>query len=247
MAFSRTISPLIKLLKATDTSLFPPACPACEKRLSNNEQFLCDDCRALCLRQPPAGCPRCGHPHPAATQEDHLCSHCLTKPPTFNWLKAAGIYQGLLADLLQQFKFHHKTSLASPLAGLILQQQHHAIEQFAADVIVPTPLHPQRLRERGYNQAQLIGQALGKHLNLPVNNTLLIRQQPTAPQTTLSLNQRMDNMRGVFYSPTAPRSKILLVDDIATTTSTARSCCQTLAEHGHQVAVIVVARALLTH
>jgi len=171
----------------------------------------------------------------------------LTSSPPFNWLKAAGIYQGQLAELLQQFKFHHKTSLASPLADLILHQHQQAIDQFAADTIVPIPLHPQRLRERGYNQAQLIGQQLARHLKLPVNGSLVLRNRPTPPQSTLSLTQRMDNMRSVFYSPEARPSKILLIDDIATTTSTARACSRALTQRGHKVAVLVVARALPRH
>lgn len=247
MAIARAIHPLVKLLKAVDNSVFPAACHACRKRLNTNEPFLCHDCQTSCLQQPTAHCPRCGQPHPATTTQNHLCNRCLTSPPPFNWLKAAGIYQGQLAELLQQFKFHHKTSLASPLADLILLQHQQAIDEFAADIIVPTPLHFQRLRERGYNQAKLIGQQLARHLNLPVNCSLALRNRPTPPQSTLSLNQRIDNMRGVFYSPEARPSRILLIDDIATTTSTARACSRALTQRGHTVAVLVVARALPHH
>lgn len=234
-------------LKTVDCALFPAACPACKKRLQPTEYTLCNTCLELCQQQPTAYCPQCGHPHPATSQANHLCSHCLTSPPPFTWLKAGGIYQGLLADLLQQFKFNHKITLSAAFAQLILMQHSQAIATFCPDTIVPLPLHPQRLRERGFNQAQLIARQLAATLDIPIDLDLLHRSKSTPPQSTLSLNQRHDNTRGAFHCTLSSPRRILLVDDIATTTSTARACCHTLTRQGHEVAVLVAARAILHH
>ena len=239
------MNPLVRMTRTTDAWLFPPACHACCRRLSDTEQFLCTTCQTQARNTPDDMCPRCAQPHPPGAG-NHLCSHCLSTPPSFVWLRAAGTYHGLLADLLQQFKFHHKISLAAPLAHLFLTHNDVAIKQFSPTLIVPTPLHRQRLRERGYNQAQLIGQQIGKRLNIPVKTDLLTRVKPTKPQSTLTLSQRALNTQGAFLCQTTREpTRILLIDDIATTTSTVRSCSNALSQQGHQVAVAVIARAAL--
>lgn len=234
-----------QLLTIADRLLFPPSCYHCQRLLAAEEQFLCHDCQQRCLQQPHYCCPRCDHPLPATSTSDHLCHSCLSDPPPFLWLKTAGIYTDLLSELLQQVKFHGRPGLAAPLGELILEQHLGTLQQFSPHLIIPVPLHRQRLRERGYNQAQLISAHIAKALHIPLATNMLTRHRATQPQPTLTFAQRHTNLHGAFTAVRHPAQRILLVDDIVTTTATARACSRLLTRHGHQVGVVAVARARL--
>jgi ComF family protein len=103
------------------------------------------------------------------------------------------------------------------------------------DLIIPVPLHAARLREREFNQSLLLADRIGRHLNIPVSCTALIRTAPAPPQTTLSRKERLKNLRGAFAVP-RPESvagqRILLVDDVLTTGTTVNVCAKTLRKAG---------------
>lgn len=245
-AIRRFVRRIARELRWLDAHLIPRHCHNCSTPLPHSDarHSLCDTCRRHCLQQPPQHCPRCAEPYASTSQQQHLCSHCLMQPPPFEWLATAGLYQGVLHDLLQQFKYHQHFRLAAPLSELILEQLQEKIETFAPQLIIPVPLHRQRLKQRGYNQAQLLAKQLGKALDCPTDERLLIRRHATQPLAQLTPKQRRSALRGAFdvSRPSAPR-RILLIDDIVTTTATARACSHQLTRHGHQVAVVAVARA----
>jgi ComF family protein len=137
-----------------------------------------------------------------------------------------------LQDAICLFKYGGKVSLASPLARLMIDQL-PPIEKI--DVIIPVPLHPERLREREFNQSLLLADRIGRHLNIPVSCTALIRIAPAPPQTTLSRKERLHNLREAFSVP-RPESltgkRILLIDDVFTTGTTVQVCATTLRKAG---------------
>jgi ComF family protein len=120
-------------------------------------------------------------------------------------------------------------------------------DELAADVIVPVPLHPDRLRERGYNQAELIARPLARNLGLPMRSWLLMRTKPRPEKQKLTVHERWESVRGAFEarlgSPVDNLS-VLLVDDVMTTGATMDACARVLRRAGaRRVIALAVARA----
>ena len=111
-----------------------------------------------------------------------------------------------------------------------------------ADLILPVPLHPTRLRERTFNQALGLAQEMARQLNLPCLKHLLIRVKPTRPQAELSRNERLANLHEAFRiqpDPRVRRSRILLIDDVFTTGATAEACTNLLKQAGASAVIVV--------
>ncbi len=230
--------------------LLPPHCPLCSKPLQAKPDgsiaTLCNTCKAQCQSHAPSRCPRCDEPYQAASIAAHQCSQCLKTPPPFEWIKTAGIYTEVMAQAMNQFKYHGHPTLAKPLAQCILDQLSSDITAYQPDLIIPVPLHRNRLRERGYNQSLLLARLVGKALDIDVLAQAMIRTRPTSPQSLLNASKRHKNLHGAFkINHTLPPQRVILVDDIVTTTSTARVCSELLSHHGHTVAVIALGRASL--
>ena len=121
-------------------------------------------------------------------------------------------------------------------------------DRFEADVVVPVPLHRQRERERGYNQAALISKPLAKRLRLPHKALLLIRTKARPDKRILTLEERWESVRGAFA--TRPGSqvdnlRVLLIDDVLTTGATLDACARALREAGAKSVIgLTVARAI---
>jgi ComF family protein len=116
------------------------------------------------------------------------------------------------------------------------------------DVIIPVPLHPRRLREREFNQSLLLADRIGRHLNVPVSFTDLIRLVPSPAQTTLSRKGRLKNLRGAFAvrdAESVAGKRVLLIDDVFTTGATVNECAKTLRKAGSgDVFVLTLARTV---
>jgi len=172
--------------------------------------------------------------------------------PHLSACESAGVYAGTLREIVHALKYRNRTSLARPLASLLLERCGNALA--GADAVVPVPLHPSRKRSRGFNQAELIARALP----LPCLE-VLERVRPTRSQTDLPADQRRSNVLGAFavkggLSPfplgtnrrrgTVPLTAVL-VDDVATTGATLSECARVLKEAGaREVRAVTVARAL---
>lgn len=230
--------------------LLPPHCPLCNNPLQPKPDgsiaSLCAPCKTQCQHQPPARCPRCDEPYQASSITPHQCSQCLMTPPPFEWIKTAGIYTEVMAQAMNQFKYHGRPTLAKPLAQCILDQLSADITAYQPDLIIPVPLHRKRLRERGYNQSLLLARQLGKALDIDVLAQGMIRTRPTSPQSLLNASKRHKNLQGAFkINHKLTPQRLILIDDIVTTTSTARACSTLLSHHGHTVAVVALGRASL--
>ncbi|MBN4059232.1 ComF family protein [Endomicrobium sp. AH-315-J14] len=140
-------------------------------------------------------------------------------------VNSACLYGGPLAYGIWQLKFNGRADLAHPLGALLRRSaRQRAIE---ADVIVPVPLHPVRLAERGYNQSALLAQALCDDLSAPLESTSLLRMRHTAPQRRLTAAARRINVCGAFALNKGGRlrgKRVLLIDDVCTTGATLSAC-----------------------
>ncbi|MCM2265513.1 MAG: ComF family protein [Desulfuromonadales bacterium] len=224
----------------------PPACLLCGKKLPPG--FLatdfCPECRAGLPQPAPARCPICAVAHRTLAPASHHCEACLRQPPPFARVHAVGPYAGTLQEAVQRFKYHGQLPLERPL-GILLAESLPSRGKPCPDLIVPVPLHRDRLRERGYNQALQLARQVGRRLSVPVEPNLLRRIRATASQQGLDAVTRKSNLRGAF-AVTAPLSgrHLLLVDDVLTTGATARECAGVLRQAGAaSVEVAVLGRA----
>ncbi|WP_298272934.1 ComF family protein [Geobacter sp.] len=228
--------------------LFPPLCHVCRKPVPEaGELHLCPGCRGAMTPVVSPFCPVCGVPHGTEGGIDHPCGDCLTAPPPFEAARGALLFDGPVQELIHRFKYGHKVHLRRPLALLAVEQLSAFVGEASPEVIVPVPLHRARLRERGFNQALLIGEVMARRWGVPLVRDALRRVRPTAPQVGLSAAERRENVRGAFAvaapGPIAGR-RVLLVDDVCTTASTLAECARALRRGGAaSVVAVTVARA----
>ncbi len=186
----------------------------------------------------PTHCPGCDTPLP--WRQEGFCTVCA---PLLERRKSGpGAYEfgGPMADAVRRFKYAGRLDLARPLARLMVP----ALRRWeGSDLVISfIPLHKTRLRQRGYDQAQLLARELSKHLELPLQPTLE-RARFRSPQAVLSEKARATNIRGAFKSlPDTPK-RIVLIDDVWTTGSTLTEARRVLKESG---AELVVLRTLAT-
>ena len=185
-------------------------------------------------------CTRCAQPLPAA--EASLCPRCLRRPPPFQRVFAPFLYATPVDLLIQGFKFRADLPAGRLLAELLAD--HLQDEQELPELLLPVPLHPRRLRERGFNQAWEITRVLGRRLGLAVDATLLSRLRHTEAQRELIGKQRRRNVRGAFgLARPLPARHVAIVDDVLTTGHTAMELARMLRRAGaDRVDVWVVAR-----
>lgn len=223
--------------------LLPPCCPLCGTALKVSQGF-CPTCQAGIQPLSAARCPHCALPYPTEEGSAHLCEACLRLPPAFQTTIAAGLYDGTLRQAIHRFKYDGELSLERPLAQLLTDTVLPALAAWRPTLLIPVPLHRERLRARGFNQTLLLARHLGRHLGCPVSARTLIRSRPTPPQTGLSAAERSANLRGAFVlCHPLPQERIILLDDVMTTGATARECARLLKDGGAEVMVAVLARA----
>ena len=229
--------------------VFPPLCHACKEFIPDaGDLHLCLRCRGEVHDVSSPLCTACGVPFATPGGIDHPCGACLATHPRFAAARAAVLFDGVARDLIHRFKYDRKVHLARPLTLLAQEALTTFAATIGADLLIPVPLHRRRLRERGFNQAVLLGRPLAKAWNIPlvVNNLQRIRW--TEPQVTLSATEREANVRGAFALavPAAVRGKkIVLLDDVYTTGSTVAECSRVLRQAGAEgIYVITVARAV---
>lgn len=196
-----------------------------------------------CARELPAvtsgACPRCGLP----VLQNIICGHCLKTPPFFDATCAAFRYIYPINKLIQSFKYGHRLALAPYFGAHLAALVRHRV---VADVIIPLPLHLDRLKERGFNQAMELARPIAESLEIPLLPHLCQRTRNTGTQAGLPWKERRKNVLHAFHCGTPLDGKnILLVDDVMTTGASLNECARTLRLQGAKhITVLVVARAL---
>jgi ComF family protein len=227
--------------------LFSRTCEGCGLSMAEEPGSLCWDCRAEIKTVQVPFCERCGDPVAGAVSGPFECAWCHKTGPAFEWARSAVRYDGVAKACLRRFKYNAGVWLLDDLADWLFALWRVCPESIrAADFITCVPLHPKRERERGYNQAALLGGRLAKRVGIPFRGRLLWRRKPTETQTHLTAAQRVHNVRGVFTVPWAQRvrgANIVLVDDVMTTGATVNECSRALqAADAASVMVLTVAR-----
>lgn len=214
------------MLRRLGFALLPPRCLICDER-GANELDLCASCHDR-LPFNRACCARCALPLAVAAE---ACGACLRRPPAQDLTRAAFVYRAPLNRLLPRAKFHGDLPSTRLLGRLMARELADAARP---QVLVPVPLHRDRLRRRGYDQALELARPLARALALPLRDDLLRRVRATAPQSRLASPQRRRNLRGAFAVSTsgALPMHIALVDDVMTTGATVEAAATALRRAG---------------
>ena len=228
--------------------LFPPLCHVCKAFIPNAGRLLiCAGCINKISFLVSPFCTTCGKPFATEAGLDHTCGACLAHAP-FHICRSATLFAGPVQELIHRFKYGNRVHLCQPLGLVTAAALARFCREAAPDLIVPVPLHRKRLRQRGFNQSQLVGKVLEKQWRIPQEIGNLRRVRWTEPQTSLDARDRVGNVRGAFAVKDARRlegKRVLLVDDVLTTGSTMRACAESLREAGATaIFAVTVARGV---
>lgn len=212
--------------------LLPFTCILCGQNANHAQRDLCDTCLAE-LPWIHKGCHQCGGALASVTNADY-CGRCLPEISTYLQTIALFSYQDPITHMISKLKFQHELLYARLLGELLakkLKQHYH--NTALPEIILPMPLHHQRLRERGFNQALEIARPVAKQLNLPINAQLGQRLKPTRPQAMIPATERAANVKQAFAVNSHLSFKhIAIIDDVVTTGHTVGELSQCLLKKG---------------
>jgi ComF family protein len=210
--------------------LFPPRCVTCGRA----GRLICARCAQLVTPTPETLCTRCGRVQPARVAS---CAQCADDPDfPLDHVRAAALHTAPLREWIHLLKYEGRRDLAPALARYLtatLAGDEWAAVRTRIDAVVPTPLHAERLRQRGYNQAELLARGLCQQTGLPLRTDLLRREKSTQSQVGLNAAARKANVEGAFAATPACRGlHLLLIDDVYTTGATLQACARALRAAG---------------
>jgi ComF family protein len=236
-----------ELLRGAVQLILPAVCAVCSRSLNPTEFNFCSECRSALTTDTFSTCPFC-----AATVGFHAlvedgCPQCRTSNLKFEKAIRLGPYEGLLREIILRMKNRNGETMAELIGELWAEHAEPRLREFAADFIIPVPLHWWRRWNRGYNQSEALAMMLASRLKIPCRPGWLRRIRNTPQQTSQTPSERKKNVRGAFRarSWTPIRGKrVLLVDDVLTTGSTCSEAARALREAGaSQVSVAILARS----
>jgi ComF family protein len=229
--------------------LYPRHCHHCGRSLHEGRaRILC----GACFRELVAGriagtlCELCGLPLAGEQGSGALCLTCRTERRHFDLARALFAYRGPASSVIRAFKFEGEFSLGAQFLEAALERGWLPPGIGPAEVVLPVPLHRRRRRERGYDQASLLARVLARRLGTRFVSRALVRTRYTSQQALLPAARRWDNVRGAFAvrAPASVRGRrVLLVDDVMTSGTTADECAKVLKRAGAaHIQVLTLAR-----
>ena len=219
----KSLNPIGHLFRGTLELLYPPKCLVCG---GLGPETICRICKNGFRPIPAPICRHCG-----STRVDGQCNRCRFIPTEYiSGARSTGVYEGTLRQAIHGLKYDYKRNLAEPLGRFLGDYlANRPFGRIKFDMIVPVPLHREKLREREFNQAALIAREIGRILSLPVVEECVIRVRNTRAQVGLDASERVRNVRGAFdvhdVAAVVGRT-VLLIDDVATTLSTVDACAE---------------------
>jgi competence protein ComFC len=235
-------------LHLADLLVYPSFCELCLCFLERpGEKVVCRECLDKLRPNVSPHCPVCGRFFEGAG-ESHLCSACLTRTPPFARHRSYTRYEGVARDIILLFKYRGNEILGRTLAGLIDGALGGEIDLWdGVDAVVAVPLHPKKLRKRGYNQATVLARHLAALKGVPFIGNRLLKVRNNPAQTSLDAAEREANVKGAYLirKPGSLNGRVvLLVDDVFTTGATIGECSRMLLRAGaREVRAITFAQA----
>lgn len=226
------------MLKKLINLLFPLTCNGCKSLLLKNENTICSNCRH--------GLPETFH-HKIQNNETFTKFYGLV-PLEFACSYLYFNKDGIVQEMIHNLKYRSQQEIGTLLGNLYANDLKELVNFHKVDMIIPVPLHPKRLRERGYNQVSTFCNALGENLSIPVNENILIRTKYTETQTKKGKEHRQFQTSTLFdtqNSKTHEGKHFLLVDDVITTGSTLEKCALALLKiPNSKVSIVTIAYTL---
>jgi len=243
----------MKVLNSLIDLIYPPRCSLCQAFLQDKAVLhggpdlpFCETCFKDFTEIKSPICSLCGRPFSDGTEQDRVCEDCLRKRPSYDIARAPYLYDGALMTAIHELKYAQRSHLADSLGSLLASFAQTWIGELKGSLVMPVPLHPRRLRARGFNQSLLLARCVASKTCADLDFLSLRRTRFTKPQTELSSEERKRNVRKAFEVVNREAVKertILLVDDVATTGSTLNECAKALRRAGADgVLCLVVAR-----
>jgi ComF family protein len=229
--------------------VYPERCQLCLQHPATPEQgFVCLPCRQKIRPITGPACERCGLPFQGALTQSFHCPNCQDRTLAFARARSAVEAVGPARDAIHRYKYSRALWLEPFFESIWIPAARADLASSTWSGIVPVPLHPTRLREREFNQAERLARLLGKALQLPVARDLVQRTIPTDSQTRLSREERAVNVRRAFAPATStriPGSRWIVVDDVLTTGATTDAVADVLKSAGaEEIVVWTVARGV---
>lgn len=214
------------------SGLFPRTCPICGKVLEYGGDLICSKCRQKLPYIVGSRCMKCGKG--VENAEIEYCYDCTRRKHIYD--KGTGLfsYSDEIRKSIYNFKYNNKREYAKFYGAEIARCLGNEIRSWNADMIVPVPLHSSKLIKRGYNQAHILANEIGKNLGIPVKKDVLERTVNTKPQKELNDEDRKKNVERAFkiHKNIVKLKNIIIVDDIYTTGSTIDGCASVLKMNG---------------
>ena len=211
--------------------LYPRRCTVCHQILTEKGILVCRACENQLHPIIKDYCLKCGRP---VAPEVEFCPECRKVHREFDRGRGVFLYNNRMRQSLLHYKYYGSREYGEYYAASICRYMERDIRAWNPDVIIPVPLHRARRRKRGYNQAQILAENLGRMLCIPVDSKSLARRKKTSPQKKLGHNERKKNLKNAFAVTPAfrPVRKVLLVDDIYTTGNTLDAAAKALKGKG---------------
>ena len=233
-AFAHTFSAFSRALYPNNIK-----CLCCGKDLKTKQDIeICDVCLKMLTFIPETSCcKKCGS---FITGSGDYCFNCMDNKREFDAGRSVVVFKDLAQGLVHSFKFGAKPYIKNTLGNLMTNKLLSLGWKF--DVIVPVPVSKKRLKQRGYNQAYLLGEVISKNLDVPVLNDVLIKAKETLDQVGLNFNDRQENLKGSIKVNNSQHLKdktVLLVDDVITTGATSSICAKALKQAGAKCVYVI--------
>jgi len=203
-----------------------PPCILCQASCET-DQALCERCEST-LPLLENACPCCALPLQSNSQ---LCGGCLSKKPAFDCVRSPLQYKYPVDELVSRFKYHHALTNGRLLGEYFAR--YIATQEFSVDALIPLPLHPQRLRKRGFNQSAELTHWISRSTGIPWHRDILQRTTSSRAQRRVNKRERRINVKGVFScSKVSLPARVAIIDDVVTTGATAEAAAHCLKQAG---------------
>ena len=192
---------ITNLITGLKDIIYPKTCLICQEKLDKScvDELVCLKCWAAIKKNTPPFCSRCGRSLNSKSLTENISCACLKKQVHFDRAFAPCVYEGPIKDLIREFKYNNKDYLAATLSRLLSDFiRDYDIPINFLDLIVPVPLHPARLREREFNQAELLGKKIASLYKIMFSVDNLIRRRYTKTQAELESRDRLVNVKDSF-------------------------------------------------
>lgn len=217
----------ISIISRVVNLIFPRRCPVCQD-VTPNSLLICPKCSKLITYVEEPVCMTCGKPF--TNEEQEYCYDCKQHPKSFQRNYAVFLYDDRTKISMAAFKYNNKREFADYFAREFMNQYGLKLLSLGVEVVTAVPIHKKKRRQRGYNQAEILGKKIAGLLELPFEGNLLTREINTLPQKELNNIQRVKNLQMAFRAGVFHRNyyAVLIIDDIYTTGATMEACTKAL-------------------